>query len=55
MDNNNNNSPLYQRAGEIIVYRYKNVKDIPEKYKFLYVNYIPPSVGVKRKFDDCNV
>jgi len=47
-----NRKKLFQCAGEIIINRYKNVKDIPEKNLFFYANYIPPSVGVKRKFDE---
>lgn len=50
-----NRKTLFQRAGEIIINKYKNIKDIPEKYLFFYANYIPPSVGVKRKFDESNV
>ena len=40
-----NRKTLFQRAGEIII----------NKYLFFYANYIPPSVGVKRKFDESNV
>jgi hypothetical protein len=35
--------------------RYNDVKDIPKKYMFLYTNYIPPSIGVKRKFEDAQL
>lgn len=55
MDNNNTPQPLYKRTGEIIMDRYKNVKDFLDKYKFFYVNYIPLSIGVKKQFDDCIV
>lgn len=54
MDSNTKKT-LYQRAAEIIMDRYKNVKDIPDKYMFFYAHYIPPSIGIKRKFDDSNV
>jgi hypothetical protein len=53
--NSENRRVLFQRAGEIIIDRYKNIKDIPEKYLLFYKNYIPPSVGVKRKFDESNL
>ena len=53
--NSENRMVLFQRAGEIIIDRYKNIKDIPEKYLLFYKNYIPPSVGVKRKFDESNL
>jgi len=49
MDSYNEN--LYQKAGEIIVNKYNNVKDIPQKYLFFYKNYIMPSIGQKRKYD----
>jgi len=42
-----NRKTLFQRAGEIIINKYKNNKYIPEKYLFFYANYIHPSVGVK--------
>jgi hypothetical protein len=51
MDSNKNES-LYQKAGEIIVNKYKNFKDIPQKYIFFYANYIPLSIGIKRKFEE---
>lgn len=49
--NNENRSALYQRAGEIIVNRYNNVRDIPEKYLLFYKNYISLSIGQKRKYE----
>jgi len=45
-----NRSTLYQRAGEIILNKYNNFKDIPDKYVFFYMNYIPLSIGQKRKY-----
>lgn len=50
--NSDNRNTLYQRAGEIIVNRYNNIRDIPEKYVFFYRHYIPPSIGRKRKYED---
>jgi hypothetical protein len=47
-----NRSTLYQRAGEIILNKYNNFKDIPDKYVFFYMNYIPLSIGQKRKYED---
>jgi hypothetical protein len=46
-----NRSTLYQRAGEIILNKYNNFKDIPDKYVFFYMNYIPLSIGQKRKYE----
>jgi hypothetical protein len=46
-----NRSTLYQRAGEIILNKYNNFKDIPDKYVFFYMNYIPLSIGRKRKYE----
>jgi hypothetical protein len=54
-DTKDTNKTIYQQAGEIIMNRYNNVKDIPKKYMFLYTNYIPPSIGVKRKFEDAKL
>jgi hypothetical protein len=48
-----NRSTLYQRAGEIILNKYNNFKDIPDKYVFFYMNYIPRSIGQKRKYEGC--
>ena len=50
--NSDNRSTLYQRAGEIIVNKYNNIRDIPEKYLLFYKNYIPISIGQKRKSED---
>jgi len=50
--NSDNRNTLYQRAGEIIVNRYNNVMDIPGKYLLFYKNYIPLSIGRKRKYED---
>lgn len=49
--NKENTELLFQRAGEIIINKYNEIKDIPEIYMFFYTNYIPPSVGIKRKID----
>ena len=48
--NSDNTNTLYQRAGEIIVNKYNNFRDIPEKYLLFYKNYIPLSIGQKRKY-----
>ena len=48
--NSENQRTLFQRAGEIIVNKYNNIKDIPDKYLFFYKNYIPLSIGQKRKY-----
>ena len=50
--NSENQRTLFQRAGEIIVNKYNNIKDIPDKYLFFYKNYIPLSIGQKRKYED---
>ena len=50
--NSDNTNTLYQRAGEIIVNKYNNFRDIPEKYLLFYKNYIPLSIGQKRKSED---
>ena len=50
--NSDNTNTLYQRAGEIIVNKYNNIRDIPEKYLLFYKNYIPLSIGQKRKSED---
>jgi hypothetical protein len=31
--------------------KYNNFKDIPEKYLLFYKNYIPLSIGQKRKYE----
>jgi hypothetical protein len=49
--NSDNTNTLYQRAGEIILNKYNNFKDIPDKYVFFYKNYIPLSIGQKRKYE----
>ena len=49
--NSENRRTLYQRAGEIIVNRYNNIRDIPEKYLLFYKNYIPLSIGQKRIYE----
>jgi hypothetical protein len=46
-----NRSTLYQRAGEIILNKYNNFKDIPDKYVFFYRQFIPLSIGKKRKYE----
>lgn len=43
---------LQQKAGEIIINRYQYFNKIPDEYKELYINYLPPSCGIKRKFDE---
>lgn len=48
--NSDNQCSLFQRAGEIIVNKYNNFKDIPDKYAFFYRHYIPSSIGQKRKY-----
>lgn len=48
--NSDNQRTLFQRAGEIILNKYNNFKDIPDKYVFFYMNYIPSSIGQKRKY-----
>ena len=53
--NSDNTNTLYQRAGEIIVNKYNNIKDIPDKYLFFYKNYIPLSIGQKRKYEDDSI
>jgi len=54
-DTKDTNETIYQQAGEIIMNRYNDVKDIPKKYMFLYTNYIPLSIGVKRKFEEAQL
>ena len=53
--NSDNTNTIYQRAGEIIVNKYNNIKDIPDKYLFFYKNYIPLSIGQKRKYEDDSI
>ena len=53
--NSENQRTLFQRAGEIIVNKYNNIKDIPDKYLFFYKNYIPLSIGQKRKYEDDSI
>lgn len=52
--NREDSSSLFQRAGEIIVnkYKYEKADVIPEKYMFFYMNYVPFPVGQKRKYED---
>jgi hypothetical protein len=50
--NSDNQRTLFQRAGEIILEKYNNIKDIPDKYVFFYMHYIPPSIGKKRNCED---
>ncbi len=50
--NSENRKALYQKAGEIIVNKYNEVRDIPEKYLLFYRQYIPHSIGQKRKYED---
>jgi hypothetical protein len=50
--NSENRSTLYQKAGEIIVNKYNEVRDIPEKYLLFYKQYIPHSIGQKRKYEE---
>jgi len=40
---------LIEKAGEIIINKYSNYCDVPDKYKFLYVEYKSPKIGSKRK------
>jgi hypothetical protein len=54
-DTKDTKDTIYQQAGEIIMNRYNDVKDIPKKYMFLYTNYIPLSIGVKRKFEEAQL
>jgi hypothetical protein len=49
--NSDNQRTLFQRAGEIILNKYNNFKDIPEKYLLFYRQYIPHSIGQKRKYE----
>jgi hypothetical protein len=49
MMSNMEREKLYQIAGDVIINRYENYETIPEKYKELYITYIPQTVGIKRK------
>ena len=49
--NSDNQRTLFQRAGEIILNKYNNFKDIPDKYVFFYKNYTPSSIGQKRNYE----
>jgi predicted protein tyrosine phosphatase len=53
--NSEHQRTLFQRAGEIIVNKYNNIKDIPDKYLFFYKKYIPLSIGQKRKYEDDSI
>jgi len=53
--NSENQRSLFQRAGEIIVNKYNNIKNIPDKYLFFYKKYIPLSIGQKRKYEDDSI
>jgi len=43
---------LIQKAGKIIIDKYNNYNNIPDKYKFLYEEFIPNNIGNKRKIYD---
>jgi len=52
--NKYNIKELFQKSGEIIINKYENYNDIPEKFKFFYEIYEPKSCGMKRKRDNNN-
>jgi hypothetical protein len=47
-----NDFNIRQIAGNVILNIYNNYDDIPDNYKFLYIDYKPLSTGNKRRLDD---
>jgi|TARA_Y100000389_G_scaffold171228_1_gene178760 hypothetical protein len=43
---------IIQKAGELVAKKYNHFNDIPLKYRFLYQEYKPLNVGIKRKFEE---
>lgn len=52
--NDQERATLFQKAGDILIDKYSdtNYCDIPEKYRYLYIIYIPLSSGNKRKINE---
>ena len=47
-----NDFNIRQKASNVILNIYDNFNDIPDDFKFLYIDYKPLSTGKKRTFDD---
>ena len=43
---------IIQKACELVAKKYNHFNDIPLKYRFLYQEYKPLNVGIKRKFEE---